>query len=91
MGEYSLPHVAHNVGNPLHGADSRLGHASLKSGLDGVDRSVAHGTHGTTDQTTESCLPVGQIAAFVLWLLLVESLLKVGISREVDGLVGTLA
>lgn len=62
----------------------------MQTSLDGVDRGVAQGTHGTRNETDESCLPSRQVDALVLRLIVLKPLLEVAVGSEVDSLVGTL-
>lgn len=63
----------------------------MESGLDGIDRSVRERTHSTRNETNKGGLVRGQVLADVFGLVIIEPLLEVAVSSEVDGLVGTLA
>lgn len=90
-GCYSLEHLTRDLGNSLERRLAGLSNALLESGLDGIDRGVGERTHGTGNETDEGGLVRGQVLADVLGLPLIEPLLEVAVSSEVDSLVGTLA
>lgn len=86
-----LEHVLGNASYSVPSAVTGLSRSLLQTSLDGIDGSVAEGTHGTGDKTDDGGLPAGQVGALVLGLEVLEPLLEVGVGSEVDGLVGTLA
>lgn len=86
-----LEHVLRDECDAGDGGLTRLSRCFLQSGLDGVDGCVGERADGTGDQTDDHGLIRGQFTGGILRLVFLEHSLQFRVSREVGGLVGSLA
>lgn len=83
-----LEHLRRNHRNALPCRHTWHRWGLLETGLDGVDRSVGEGSHGSRDETDQGGL-VGWELGGGVGLVGLKDLLEFGVGGEVDGLVGS--
>lgn len=91
MEPFLLEHIAADDRHPTPSRLPRFRRRLLQSRLDGVDGRVAQGPHGAADESNNGRLPRRDLLVLVRGLEILEPLLQLGVSGEIDRLVRALA